>query len=102
MGRATQGVRVMNMKADDRVSAVALVVEDSDAQAAAELEAEQLEAGLAGEASPNGDAAAEAGEAGGAPGGGAPPEADREHELEEPAGEEPAEEPEEPADEDES
>ncbi len=30
MGRATQGVRVMNMKEDDRVSAVALVVE-SDA-----------------------------------------------------------------------
>ena len=29
MGRATQGVRVMNLKDDDRVSAVALVVEDS-------------------------------------------------------------------------
>ena len=29
MGRATQGVRVMNMKEDDRVSAVALVVESS-------------------------------------------------------------------------
>ena len=29
MGRATQGVRVMNMKDDDRVSAVALVVESS-------------------------------------------------------------------------
>jgi DNA gyrase subunit A len=28
MGRPTQGVRVMNMKEDDRVSAVALVVED--------------------------------------------------------------------------
>ena len=27
MGRATQGVRVMNMRDDDRVSAVALVVE---------------------------------------------------------------------------
>jgi hypothetical protein len=27
MGRPTQGVRVMNMKEDDRVSAVALVVE---------------------------------------------------------------------------
>jgi DNA gyrase subunit A len=30
MGRATQGVRVMNMKEDDRVSAVALVVESDD------------------------------------------------------------------------
>ena len=29
MGRATQGVRVMNIKDDDRVSAVALVVESS-------------------------------------------------------------------------
>jgi DNA gyrase subunit A len=29
MGRATQGVRVMNMREDDRVSAVALVVESS-------------------------------------------------------------------------
>jgi DNA gyrase subunit A len=29
MGRATQGVRVMNMKEDDRVSAVALVVESA-------------------------------------------------------------------------
>ncbi len=31
MGRATQGVRVMNMKEDDCVSAVALVVESSTA-----------------------------------------------------------------------
>jgi DNA gyrase subunit A len=31
MGRPTQGVRVMNMKDDDRVSAVALVVESDDA-----------------------------------------------------------------------
>jgi DNA gyrase subunit A len=40
MGRATQGVRVMNMKEDDRVSAVALVVESgasiADEAAAAE------------------------------------------------------------------
>jgi len=36
MGRATQGVRVMNLKAGDRVSAVALVVESSSAAAAAE------------------------------------------------------------------
>ena len=28
MGRATQGVKVMNIKDDDRVSAVALVVDD--------------------------------------------------------------------------
>jgi DNA gyrase subunit A len=33
MGRATQGVRVMNMKDDDRVSAVALVVEDATSPA---------------------------------------------------------------------
>ena len=42
MGRATQGVRVMNMKEDDRISAVALVVESTDgaeAEAAAETEA---------------------------------------------------------------
>jgi DNA gyrase subunit A len=31
MGRSTQGVRVMNIKDDDRVSAVALVVESDDA-----------------------------------------------------------------------
>jgi DNA gyrase subunit A len=36
MGRATQGVRVMNMKEDDRVSAVALVVESSAAVAEAD------------------------------------------------------------------
>jgi DNA gyrase subunit A len=33
MGRPTQGVRVMNIKDDDRVSAVALVVESEDASA---------------------------------------------------------------------
>ncbi len=38
MGRATQGVRVMNIKDDDRVSAVALVVESS-ADVADEAEA---------------------------------------------------------------
>jgi DNA gyrase subunit A len=40
MGRPTQGVRVMNMKEDDRVSAVALVVESGEqpGQAPAELE----------------------------------------------------------------
>jgi DNA gyrase subunit A len=36
MGRATQGVRVMNLKDDDRVSAVALVVEDAPSSAEAE------------------------------------------------------------------
>jgi DNA gyrase subunit A len=45
MGRATQGVRVMNIKDDDRVSAVALVVESSadvadEAEAVAEKAAE--------------------------------------------------------------
>jgi DNA gyrase subunit A len=45
MGRATQGVRVMNIKDDDRVSAVALVVESSadvadEAEAVAEVAAE--------------------------------------------------------------
>ncbi len=41
MGRATQGVRVMNMKEDDSVSAVALVVEDT-ADAVAEDLADEL------------------------------------------------------------
>jgi DNA gyrase subunit A len=45
MGRATQGVKVMNIKDDDRVSAVALVVESSadvadEAEAVAEAAAE--------------------------------------------------------------
>ena len=34
MGRATQGVKVMNIKDDDRVSAVALVVESQAPQEA--------------------------------------------------------------------
>jgi DNA gyrase subunit A len=42
MGRPTQGVRVMNMKSDDRVSAVALVVESGEEPV--EAEAVQLEA----------------------------------------------------------
>jgi DNA gyrase subunit A len=42
MGRPTQGVKVMNMKEDDRVSAVALVVEDSDAPEAADGQQDQL------------------------------------------------------------
>jgi DNA gyrase subunit A len=43
MGRATQGVRVMNMKEDDRVSAVALVVESSASVAEAAAVAEAAE-----------------------------------------------------------
>jgi DNA gyrase subunit A len=39
MGRPTQGVRVMNMKSDDRVSAVALVVESTEGESIAEVEA---------------------------------------------------------------
>jgi DNA gyrase subunit A len=46
MGRPTQGVRVMNMKDDDRVSAVALVVESGDGPA--EVEAEESPPPLAG------------------------------------------------------
>ena len=38
MGRPTQGVRVMNIRDDDRVSAVALVMEDSASTAAAVAE----------------------------------------------------------------
>jgi len=50
MGRATQGVRVMNIKDDDRVSALALVVESSadvadEAEAVAEAAAEGATAG---------------------------------------------------------
>jgi DNA gyrase subunit A len=41
MGRATQGVRVMNLREDDRVSAVALVVESSATVADAASAAEQ-------------------------------------------------------------
>ncbi len=42
MGRPTQGVRVMNMKEDDRVSAVALVVDDDSDEAAESNGQEQL------------------------------------------------------------
>jgi DNA gyrase subunit A len=51
-GRASQGVRVMNLRDDDQVSAVALVVE-SEAQTAAPV-AENGDAGLGG-AIRNGD-----------------------------------------------
>jgi DNA gyrase subunit A len=52
MGRSTQGVKVMNIKDDDRVSAVALVVESDDAEAPVAAENDGL-AELA-EASPDG------------------------------------------------
>jgi DNA gyrase subunit A len=53
MGRPTQGVRVMNMKEDDRVSAVALVVESGGEPevAPAELEASAAEEAALDEAS---------------------------------------------------
>jgi DNA gyrase subunit A len=51
-GRATQGVRVMNIKDDDRVSAVALVVESSTTgNGDAEAGGEQLEADVEAEPS---------------------------------------------------
>jgi DNA gyrase subunit A len=43
MGRPTQGVKVMNMKDDDVVSAVALVVESDDAPADAPAQDELIE-----------------------------------------------------------
>ena len=43
LGRATQGVKVMNIKDDDRVSAVALVVESEDNSAPADVSADQIE-----------------------------------------------------------
>jgi DNA gyrase subunit A len=43
MGRSTQGVRVMNIKDDDRVSAVALVVESDDSAAADGEPVDQIE-----------------------------------------------------------
>jgi DNA gyrase subunit A len=42
-GRATQGVKVMNIKDDDRVSAVALVVESEDNSAPADDASDQIE-----------------------------------------------------------
>src|SRR3954452_12656352 len=54
MGRSTQGVRVMNIKDDDRVSAVALVVESEDNSASVGEDDDQIE--LAGEA-PSADGA---------------------------------------------
>jgi DNA gyrase subunit A len=62
MGRATQGVRVMNIKDDDRVSAVALVVESSadvaeEAEAVAEAAAAAAE--VAGAAKSDGAASSD-------------------------------------------
>ncbi len=58
MGRSTQGVRVMNIKDDDRVSAVALVVESDDGDAVDLVETDPppaLEEGAADGASADGD-----------------------------------------------
>jgi DNA gyrase subunit A len=58
MGRATQGVKVMNMKDDDIVSAVALVV-DSDGSDEIASQPSELPAGEAAAAAPDGDSAAD-------------------------------------------
>ncbi len=57
MGRSTQGVKVMNIREDDRVSAVALVVEseaDVGAEGDEEIDAPQLDGASPDGASPNG------------------------------------------------
>jgi DNA gyrase subunit A len=51
MGRATQGVRVMNLREDDRVSAVALVVESNGVAASVEAEDAEIEAPVNGASS---------------------------------------------------
>ena len=53
MGRSTQGVKVMNIKDDDRVSAVALVVESEEGEAAAATPEDNGQEPLV-EASPDG------------------------------------------------
>ena len=53
MGRATQGVRVMNLKEDDRVSAVALVVESGASVADEAQAAEDAGAGVVKRATPD-------------------------------------------------
>jgi len=53
MGRSTQGVKVMNIKDDDRVSAVALVVESEEDEATSAA-AENDGQGELAEASPDG------------------------------------------------
>jgi DNA gyrase subunit A len=54
MGRPTQGVRVMNMKDDDRVSAVALVVESGEVPEGEPAELEAAEAAEPAAADTNG------------------------------------------------
>jgi DNA gyrase subunit A len=62
MGRSTQGVKVMNIKDDDRVSAVALVVESEDAAPAAEEDGQEEPAEAAtDDASPSPDGASDDG-----------------------------------------
>ncbi|MDQ3729839.1 MAG: DNA gyrase subunit A, partial [Actinomycetota bacterium] len=51
-GRATQGVRVMNMKEDDCVSAVALVVESSTPAGIDGAEQDELADAIGGELTP--------------------------------------------------
>jgi DNA gyrase subunit A len=60
MGRSTQGVKVMNIKDDDRVSAVALVVESEDASAPVDANVDQtvIESSADIEAGPEQDGAA--------------------------------------------
>ena len=52
MGRPTQGVRVMNLKSGDRVSAVALVVESTNGDAGAAVEGDIAAEEAAAEAAP--------------------------------------------------
>jgi len=54
MGRATQGVKVMNIKDDDVVSAVALVVESSTDTGAPAVDRVALEAEAVAEAAADG------------------------------------------------
>jgi DNA gyrase subunit A len=56
-GRASQGVRVMNLRDADQVSAVALVVESTDTAARVEAEAEKADDGMEPAAGPEGDGA---------------------------------------------
>jgi DNA gyrase subunit A len=63
-GRATQGVKVMNIKDDDRVSAVALVVESEDNSASTDDPTDQIE--IDGEAALSVDGDATSAEANGA------------------------------------
>ena len=65
-GRNTQGVKVMNIKDDDRVSAVALVVESEDNSAPVDEDVDQIE--IDGEAPPSVDGdGASAGDNGASP-----------------------------------